>query len=1104
MTSSFFGFTTTRPVAILMVLAATVVFGFVGLARLPVNLLPDLSYPTVTIRTVYEGASPQDVEERISERIQESVSVVPGVRRALSVSRPGVSDVILEFAWGTKMVFAVSDIRERLDRVFLPAEAERPVVLRYDPNLDPVITLGLSGEQSLVELRRIADEELKIELEKIDGIAAVKVRGGDEEEIRILVDEAALASYGLDVGTLGQRLRAENLNAASGTIEEGNTEFLVRALGEFRNLVEIEDVIVDRRGEVSVRLRDVARVVRTARDREVISRVDGVPCVLVDVYRAAGANVVALCAATRTRMFGTERQRAYVAAGRHLAPFPAAAAGPGGTPDPAVLRAASERRQMTDYLGFQMQRLGVDTTLLQDQSRFIESAVDDVESSALQGGFLAIAIIYLFLRRFSATAILSVSIPVSLIASFAPMYLSDVSINIMSLGGLALGVGMLVDNSIVVLESITKAREDGHAPAQAAVLGTSRVAGAVVASTLTTLAVFFPIVFVEGVAGQLFRDLSLTVVYSLAMSLLVALFVVPMLASRGLGTGGAVERPRTWLGRGVQAAGAALLRLVLVAVAGLGWLLHHALWPLRWAFDRVYGAVDRTYPTLLRGVLRHRFVAIGLGLILLVGALLRAPALGSELIPETHQGELFLDAYLPRDATVERTDAVLAPLERSIAALPEVASTFLAVGVDKKELNDSDQGEHSARILIRLHPARDRPAQEERVRNAIRELVRVRPEIQTYRFAQTGVLSFQAPLVVEILGRDLGALREASVAIEAGLRRIPGLRDVRCTLQRGNPEISIRLDRDKMAALGLDSGVVARILQTKVQGDVPTRFAERERKIDIRVRRDQEELATLDRLLGVNVNPKGTPEIPLGSVAEVKRVEGPSEIRRIGNVRGAEVQAARATLDLGGVQRGVDALLYGLDLPAGIDARLGGQKEEMERSRDSLNLALVLAIFLVYIVMASQFESLIQPLVILASLPLALVGVVFTLDVLGVPVSVMVLLGGIVLAGVVVNNAIVLIDQVNQLRRAGLGKAEAIVQGAHGRLRPVLMTTLTTLLGLLPMTGWLADLPLVGGLPEGLELRAPMAITLIAGLASSTLLTLLVIPAVYSFADRRV
>ncbi len=1097
---SFYAFTVTRPIAVSMVVLAICVFGLVGLFGLPVNLLPDVSYPSVTVRTSYPGASPRDVEERISERVQELVAVVPGVRRVFSISRPAVSDVVLEFGWGTQMSFAVNDVRERLDRFFAPQGAEQPLVLRYDPSLDPVMTIGLVAEkgEDLVELRHYADMELEERIATIDGIAAVKVRGGDVEEIRVSIDEQALSGKGIDIGAIVTRLRLENVNAASGAIEEGRTEYLVRTLNEYRTPREIEETILMSRDGQQIRLSEVARVERRPAEPEVISRVGGRPCVLVDIYKEASANVVDVCANARRRVFGADWQQEAVAKGLHEKPK--------DEPEPAkddkegrlrLAEQAQQRAAMADYLAFEMQKEGVAPVLLADQSRFIADAIAEVQSNAVQGGVLAVLVILLFLRSLVATAILAVSIPLSLLATFAPMFLVDIDLNVMSLGGLALGVGMLVDNSIVVLESIEKRRERGESAAVAAVVGTSRVAGAVIASTLTTVAVFFPIVFVEGLGGQLFRDQSLTVVFSLLMSLFVALFVVPMLASRG---GGGL--------------GAFLTGLVTIAPLELlhpdaaeenaekapaeqpkpaprapksGWL----------------ASLDRGYRDLLRASMARPWSVIAVAALLVAAATMRVGSLGQEVLPEVRQGEFWVEAFLPRSVTVRTTDSVLRDAETKIRAMPEVDRTFLASGVDPEELNDSEEGKHSARILVTLRPSSDRAAQEIAVRSRIEALLREEPQVQEVRFSTSSVLQFKASVGVEVIGHDLDLLRQACEQVVGALSDVPALRDVRTTLQRGNPELTVRFDREQLAAQNLDPGAIASLLRQKVQGDVPTWFAERERKLDIRVRMAKEELASEAALRELNVNPAGVPEIPLRSVAEVVRREGPSEIRRFGNVRGAEVSATIVGFDLARAQLEVEAALADLEMPRGTEARIGGQKEELERSRASLTLALLLAIFLVYVVMAAQFESIVQPLVILVSVPLATIGVVFALDVTDTDLSVIVFLGAIVLAGIVVNNAIILLDQINQFCAEGMPLHEAIIEGSSSRVRPVLMTTLTTLLGLLPQTGWMTWLPLLGGSTDGLELRAPMAITVIAGLSSSTLLTLVLVPVVYSLVARK-
>ena len=537
---------TRRPVAITMIVLAAVVFGLVSLSKLPVDLLPEISYPTLTVRTAFDGAAPEDVEDRVSERIQEALSTLPGLVRSTSISRAETSDVVLEFDWGTEMTFAVQDVRDKLDAVFLPDAAERPLILRYDPNLDPVLRIGLAlpeeapldaGRTSqLVHLRWIAEHRVKRELESLPGVAAVLVRGGLEEEVRVRVDPHRMAAQGFAPADLAQRLAAENLNASGGMIREGSADYLVRTLNEFADLGEIENLALERVGQATVRVRDVATVERTHAEREVISHLDGREAVEIAVYREAGANIVQLAEVVRHRLYGDDGQREFTAE----------------LEQKGEAAASWKDRDKTDYLAWRFRDEARFETL-SDQSTFIAAAVKEVQSAAVLGALLAVVVIWVFLRQLAATLIIGVAIPISIVVTFAPMYISGVSLNIMSLGGLALGVGMLVDNAIVVLESITRCREEGDSLAAAAVRGVREVAGAIVASTLTTIAVFAPIVFVHGIAGQIFGDQALTVVTSLLVSLAVAVFFIPMLGSRPWLAGehevegGADWNPRQWI-----------------------------------------------------------------------------------------------------------------------------------------------------------------------------------------------------------------------------------------------------------------------------------------------------------------------------------------------------------------------------------------------------------------------------------------------------------------------------------------------------------------------------------------------------------------------------
>jgi HAE1 family hydrophobic/amphiphilic exporter-1 len=1120
-TRSALTFVATRPVAITMFMIALGVFGFVSFAKLPVDLLPDISYPTLTVRTMFPGAAPEDVEDRVSVRLQETLATLPKLIGTTSISRAGTSDVVLEFDWGTNMTYAVQEVRDRIDGVFLPEEAERPLILRYDPNLDPILrfgvaptTAGIEDEATLVRLRWLAEKRIKRDLEGIEGVAAVQVRGGLEEEIRVRVDPFRLAAQKLDPALIGQRLAQENLNASGGQIREGSTDYLVRTLNEFREVSEIEDLAVVRRGDAIVRVRDIADVTRTHAEREVVTKLDGRQAVEVAIYREAGANIVDVAKRVRLALVGTLEGAALAAE--------KAAAGVRNDEVPF-----SEREKL-DFLAWEL-RDEAQIEVLSDQSTFIADAVDEVKSSALLGGILAIAVVWMFLRRLAPTLIIGVSIPISVLVTFAPMFLLDVSLNIMSLGGLALGVGMLVDNAIVVLESITRCRDEGDDLRTAAIRGVSEVAGAITASTLTTVAVFAPIVFVHGVAGQIFGDQAVTVVSALLVSLLVAVLLIPMLASRPALAGDAGPRkgllpflaplwPRglvwSWdaalpnvaryVWGVVLVLGAIVVWLALALTFVLGRLLYWVLWPVRFVFDVTWRALDALYPPVLRFALSAR-----VPLLLGIGALTwysftRIDELGLELLPEIHQGEFTAFLALPVGTPIEESELIYTELDEELRKFPEVAVTSLTVGVETDTLTREIEGEHTARLTARLAPESHSATIEDDVIERLRALASRTPELEVVDVRRPTPFALDAPIAVEVKGYDLDLLGEAATEVARRLATIPGLTDIRSTIRPGYPEARVTFDRDKTLAYSLDLGAVSTFVRDQVLGNVSTRFVEGDDRIDVRVRGDEAILDSIAAISEIVVNPTGETPVPLRSVADITLAQGPAEIRRIGGQRAVLVTAASTGLDLGNVNKRIEAALATMQPPRDVEVSLGGQKRELDEGTASLRFALLLAIFLVYVVMASQFESLVQPFVILFSVPLASVGAVFLLHLSGLPLSVVVFIGFILLAGIVVNNAIVLVDRINAKRAAGLAVRDAILEAGRARLRPILMTTGTTVLGLVPMTGWLVNTPglaqYLGG--EGAELRAPMAITVIGGLTSSTLLTLIVIPVIYSLVVR--
>ena len=1043
-------FSLRRRVTVSMAAVALLLFGTVAFTRLPLNLMPDLSYPSLTVETRLPGAAPGEVEALITRPIEELVGIAGGVQRLTSVSRPGISQVTLEFGWGRDMDFAALDVRQKIDLVALPRSAERPVLLRFDPANDPVIRLYLTGGDSLYQLRYVAEELIKKDLESTEGVAAIKVHGGYEEEIQVRIDEGRLALLGLSVNEVNSRLLAENLNQAGGSLYESEARYLVRARNEFRDLDDIRETILLSQGGRQVTVGDVAEVIRTHRQREVITRFGGVEAVELAVYKEGDANTVKVARSVRTRLEATAEEL------------------------PENVEIASGT----------------------DQSRFIEASIREVLSNAFLGGIVAVLVLLLFLKDLRTTLIIGISIPISVVATFFLMYRTGTTLNIMSLGGLALGVGMLVDSAIVVLEAIVKRREAGEDDTTAAREGASEVGPAVIASTLTTVAVFLPVVFLEGVAAQLFRDQALTVSFSLLAALAVSLTLIPMMVAisgrkesdgspEEVYTGGRIRR----VGRSIFVTiPAFLVRVLRWSLGGVLRILALLTRPITAVFDRVMAAVTAAYPGLLQSALRHRLLVLGTAAAAFAGSLALVPSLGVDLIPPFSQGEFSFKVQLPEGTPLEVTDRFVASLSGLLEEDETVESfSSIAGGAGLSLAATGTEGENTARIQVRMNPG-SKPLQEEAVISGLRSRLAETEEIR-FDFERATFFSFRTPVEVEVYSDSIEELHEATRLVAEALADVPGLVDLRSSAEMGNPEVQLRFDREQLARLGLDLATVAQTVRTKVQGEVATRFTEGDREIDIRLRALEQGDAKVEDIPDLIVGHVGGRPIFLKSVARIDLTEGPTEIRRIGQKRAAVVGGNLSGRDMGAVAEDVRAKLRTLVLPISVTAALSGQEEELQQSFRSLALAMGLAIFLVYLVMASQFESFLHPFVIIFTLPLGAIGVILALAITGHTINVVAIIGAVMLAGIVVNNAIVLIDAVNQRRRAGAPIEEALTGAGLARLRPILMTSATTIFGLLPMAI---------GLGEGAELRAPLAVTVIGGLAVATALTLLVIPVVYS------
>ncbi|WP_434211897.1 efflux RND transporter permease subunit [[Pseudomonas] boreopolis] len=1114
-------FSTRRRVTIAMITVTMLLFGAIALQGLKVNLLPDLSYPTLTVRTEYTGAAPAEIETLITEPVEEAVGVVKNLRKLKSVSRTGQSDVVLEFAWGTNMDQASLEVRDKMEALTLPLEAKAPVLLRFNPSTEPIMRLVLSPKDAprddgdairqLTTLRRYADEDLKKKLEPVAGVAAVKVGGGLEDEIQVDIDQQKLAQLNLPIDNVITRLKEENVNLSGGRLEEGSQRYLVRTVNQFVDLDEIRNMLVTTTsssgngaeaalqqmyaiaaatgsqaaiaaaaeaqsasssstasiaGGLPVRLKDVAEVRQGFKEREAIIRLGGKEAVELAIYKEGDANTVSTAAALRKRL---EQIKNTI---------------PGD----------------------------VEITTIEDQSHFIEAAITSVKHDAVIGGMLAILIIFLFLRDGWSTFVISLSLPVSIVTTFFFMGQFGLSLNVMSLGGLALATGLVVDDSIVVLESIAKARERGLGVLEAAIAGTREVGMAVVASTLTTIAVFLPLVFVEGIAGQLFRDQALTVAIAIAISLVVSMTLIPMLSSlKGrppLAFPEEAPHPQ-WQPR------QGWLKPVAAGRRGLGALFRYGFFAAAWLVVRLwrgvvrvvapvmrkasdlamapYDRAERGYLRLLPAALRRPWLVLGAATAAFVATLLAVPMLGADLIPQLAQDRFEMTVKLPAGTPLAQTDGLVRELQLAHGKDAGIASLYGVSGSGTRlDANPTESGENIGKLTVVMAnggSAKVEAAETEKLRATMAR----HPGVQV-DFARPALFSFSTPLEVELRGNDLVELEHAGQKLAAMLRANPHYADVKSTVEEGFPEIQIRFDQERAGALGLTTRQIADVIVKKVRGDVATRYSFRDRKIDVLVRAQQSDRASVEDIRRLIVNPGSSRPVRLSSVAEVVATTGPSEIHRADQTRVAIVSANLRDIDLGGAMREVEQMVKDDPLAAGIGMHIGGQGEELADSVKALLFAFGLAVFLVYLVMASQFESLLHPFVILFTIPLALVGAVLALLLTGKPISVVVFIGLILLVGLVTKNAIILIDKVNQLREQGVAKHEALIEGARSRLRPIIMTTLCTLFGFAP---------LALAMGEGAEVRSPMAITVIGGLLVSTLLTLLVIPVVYDLLDRR-
>ncbi len=1175
------GFSIRRPVTTLMILLGIILIGFVSSSRIPFNLLPEITYPKVTIRTEYPHAAPEEVESLITKPIEQAVGIINNVVKVSSISKPGMSEVVVEFRWGVDMDVAVMDIRERLQLLegFLPEEAKKPIILRYDPTQDPILTIGVAGKMDLSDLRYLVEQEVERELERIDGVAAVKLEGGFEDEIIIELDDTKLAQFGITPEQVIDRLRRENINLAGGTLTEAGEELAVRTLNEFETLEEIRNIIITT-GEIStrmptaisgiptissglagmfmggisalagmpallpstapssqavkitvpVRLGDIARVKRRHKQRKEIVRLNGKECIKLSIYKEGDANIVQVANAVKETLKQVKNNlRAQPATREELKKL--------RSPGQKIKKAFNGVFRL--FLNVQPFKLyqpkpklinELEIEIISDQSRFIKQAIYSVVQSALWGALIAVLVLYFFLRNFPSTAIIGMAIPISIITTFNLMFFTGISFNTMSLGGLALGVGILVDNSIVVLENILRHRVKNPDLKSSAINASREVSGAITASTLTNIIVFFPILYVEGMFRQIFGDLAWTVTFSLIASELVALIIVPMLSvymgrrvrlpkeladlDSELPTESApIEKPaprrrprfsefksrlgwRAWFDYPfaflVWLVAEAFQKIFDFFARVFKWVLY---FPLKW-FDRGFIFLKTRYPKLIDKVLQKPKTVFATSMLLVLLAFLGLYLTGWELLPDVDQGEFRIHFRLPVGTPITETDRKIRKVEEKISTLSEkfqIKNIFSTIGasVAGGEL-ESEKSENLAETAVILTPRQERKFSDNELIQKLRKLLEREPSLK-FSFSKPQLFSYKQPIVIEIVGYNLKDLRRASELVLGKLKTINGLADLESTIKEANPEIAIRVDRERASYFGLNASQIAEVLEKKIKGALATHFREAERQLDIIVQVEESQRKNLTDLENIQIPIGGGKSIPLKAVAEIKASKGPGTITRVSGSRVALITANLSGITLGTAVKEIQQALKTLNLPKGCFWRIAGQNEEMRRSLSSLYLAVFLAIFLVYIVLASQFESLLHPFVIMFGVFYSLVGLCIMLLLTRTTINVFSLIGTMMMLGISVNDAIVLITTINLRRQAGLERVDAIKSAASARLRPILITTLTTVLGMLPMA-----LPF----GEGYELRSPMAIAVIGGLLSSTFFTMCVIPAVYLVLDQ--
>ncbi|MFC1852336.1 efflux RND transporter permease subunit [candidate division CSSED10-310 bacterium] len=1002
-----------RPVTTFMVFVAVLLIGMVSLSRLSIDLLPEIDFPSISIFTSYEGVGPEEIETLITRPIEQAVSRVQGIDRVESFSSEGRSRVQLRFAWGVSLDTALNDVRASIERLRgeLPEEAETPVIFKFDLSSFPILFLTMSGNMEEWKLRQFAEDTISYRLERLEGVAAVDVRGGLQREIHIDLVADKLASYSVSAIQVAEALRRDNVNLPAGDVDERGLEVIVRTLGEFTSVKQMENVVIDQRDGFPIKVKDVGAVTDSFEDPTNAVYIDGTPGIRLSISKLSGANTVDV---------------------------------------------ADRVKREVDQLNKEFPSIKLKARF--DSSEYIRQSISNVEQGITFGAILAVFVLLIFLRSIASTLVVAIAIPIAIVGTFAMMYMGEFTLNMISFGGLALGIGMMVDNSIVILENIRRHQEEGESAREAAIKGSSEVATAITASTVTTLCIFVPVIFISGFAGIFFSQMAFVVSFALICALFVALTLVPVLASRQ---------------REIKTKTSSPLVLFL---------------------ERQQTRLEDRYILFLTKALAHRKTVFLISLALLIGSIMLFPLIGKELMPMGDQGEISIYAELPVNTPLDQTIQTLQEVEQTLRR--EIPEREVILSVAGPPGFWSDASSNAGTIRLSLVDLENRTRSSEEIANAVRPLMGKIPGLKARVRASEAFFLFRIirgggeRLSLEIRGYDLKTGSRLAAEVADLMKETPGIVDVDVDRKEGSREMAIVIDPDKAADIGLSINAIGQVVSVYILGRAATYYREAgdEFRVLVRLREDDRIVADQVAMLPI-ITPSGE-HIRLQDVARITRRKSPVSIRRLNQERIITVSSGFIGSDLSSIIADVETRLQTLSLPEGFTLNFGGEYEEQQKTFGQLIIGLFLAMALVYMVMASLFESFLHPFVMLLAIPFAVIGVVLSLLLTGTTFNVYSFLGAIVLTGVVVNNAIVLVDYINMLRREhSFSLTEAITEGSRRRLRPILMTTLTTCLALLPVAI---------GSGEGGEMQSPLARVIVGGLLTSALITLVFIPTLYA------